>query len=823
MTILTRNKVTNAGAELINSTIGGKNKISYTTAELYNKDISKLSDDQLAATTSIGTPIISGKCNVLNVTGTTVSIGSTIANGDLTADVTFCTVGWFATTSVDQANGKPPVLIAISQLDAPTTLAHGGDNGKATAYFLPKLNIGIANTTQIKLEPTEAGFVTITELQQAIIALSHSGLIDLGNRLPNGIEVNKLHNTSLQYVPKGSITGLPPLDDKKDEDKDNDDSDRGGYLMSLGNNELTQDGVQIYLNPYYNKTFISFYNSKKNLWCDWIEVGSQSYTKDEIDKMINSFASRDYVDQTRSDLINYILQGLAFTDFKIKPKAPSYSGIKIDLDDNQYKTLGIIRFSNCSIILSDDRNNIMSTINGKMDNHVDLVSTLSQGQIYSGWILNLKLNDKYLYQYVIVIDDRAATRLFKREVPIGNRASNDTYRYDLKEIEVYPQTIVGQTRLNAQRMDSLYSGNVILDKTINLDADPSDFENQVGVSRFSRCYLSTQADHDDIDYEGFLNSGIMLDGWITLLPTGTETNNNDNQNNYLQIVVCYPSASATGKIYVGYEVETYYRVKQLGSASSFNNFFHRLETRTQTNKFEVQRRKYDFNNMVDDVEGITDIISVFTRNAMNDTYYAANELGLPSFLDIIINNKNKYYGELRQRGLFKYKIRTVRKKISEDPETIQVFQRIEVFGFVFERSGNREYGNLPVWDTEWRLAGNYNPLNDLSAVQTAYAQVQINSVFLPTGTDLNKVGTSIYNETNYNHGFLPQGFYHLEGSYKNAADSNMTGFLIAISGAASCIQIYLPTSNALGIYYRSTIGGFSSAKPAWLLLKGMAV
>ena len=32
MTILTRNKVTNAGAELINSTIGCKNKISYTTA-----------------------------------------------------------------------------------------------------------------------------------------------------------------------------------------------------------------------------------------------------------------------------------------------------------------------------------------------------------------------------------------------------------------------------------------------------------------------------------------------------------------------------------------------------------------------------------------------------------------------------------------------------------------------------------------------------------------------------------------------------------------------------------------------------------------------
>lgn len=529
MTILTRNKVTNAGAELINSTIGGKNKISYTTAELYNKDISKLSDDQLAATTSIGTPIISGKCNVLNVTGTTVSIGSTIANGDLTADVTFCTVGWFATTSVDQANGKPPVLIAISQLDAPTTLAHGGDNGKATAYFLPKLNIGIANTTQIKLEPTEAGFVTITELQQAIIALSHSGLIDLGNRLPNGIEVNKLHNTSLQYVPKGSITGLPPLDDKKDEDKDNDDSDRGGYLMSLGNNELTQDGVQIYLNPYYNKTFISFYNSKKNLWCDWIEVGSQSYTKDEIAKILDNYATHTDLNQ-KADSSNVYNKNQIDNEFdkvnssmvtsvdNINPKNGNVSldgkyttpedlkkanknlldfikqlqvfnnddmtavnDSSISLDLVKYKQTGIIKFVNCVLTVTtltsdlavDDNNNII-TPNGRIED----------GESISGWIINIPVepveNDtligdsklKYVYQYVIATNGNgglgtggATAGIYQRKVPV---AEDDFAKndYPLVNITTYPAQIAN-TAIRAMKKESVKLGQFYEDRKID--------------------------------------------------------------------------------------------------------------------------------------------------------------------------------------------------------------------------------------------------------------------------------------------------------------------------------------------------------------------
>lgn len=555
MTILSRNRVTTAGAELINSTIGGKNKITYTTAELYNKDISKLSDAQLAATTNIGTPIISGKCNVLNVSGTTVSIGSTIANGDLTADITFCTVGWFATTSVDQANGKSPVLIAISQLDAPTTLAHGGENGKATAYFLPKLNIGIANTTQIKLEPTEAGLVTVTELQQAMLELSNSGLIDLGNRLPNGMEVNRLHNTSLQYVPKGSVLGLPVLDDKKDEDKDNDDSDRGGYLMSLGNNELTQDGVQIYFNPYYNKTFVSFYNSKKNMWCDWAELGNQSYTKDEIAKILDNYATSAELNQ-KADSSNVYNKNQIDNEFdkvnssmvtsvdNIKPESGNVSldgkyttpddlekanknlldfikqlqvfnsddmttveNSAIDLESIKYKQAGIIKFNNCVLKVSKFQSEL------KLDDNNNIYQPnflIEYGDSLSGWIINIPIeplpdeaDGNMVYQYIIATNDNGSTgmytgnaKIYHRKVPVDK----ENFLYPLIDITAdtinIANTAVSAAVGNAMRLKQFYNDRKIegvVSTTYNtINLDNlSDLSKYAGIIRFDNCLLTT--------------------------------------------------------------------------------------------------------------------------------------------------------------------------------------------------------------------------------------------------------------------------------------------------------------------------------------------
>ena len=750
MTILSRNKVTNAGAELINSTIGGKNKITYTTAELYNKDISKLSDTQLAATTSIGTPIISGKCNVLNVTGTTVSIGSTIANGGLTADITFCTVGWFATTSVDQANGKPPVLIAISQLDAPTTLAHGGDNGKATAYFLPKLNIGIANTTQIKLEPTEAGFVTITELQQAMLALSSSGLIDLGNRLPNGMEVNRLHNTSLQYVPKGSVLGLPALEDKKDEDKDNDDSDRGGYLISMGNNELTQDGVQIYLNPYYNKTFVSFYNSKKNLWCDWIEVGSQSYTKDEINKMLanyattealnkkadassvytkddidekidqvssnsGKFATPDDIKTAKTQLIKYLQQAGLFSD---TDNVPTYTGKSFYLDDETAKN-GLILLDTVSIALNDtlgEKDDYASfLVNSDVTRKLQLLPSRYSNEIlhainvYFGYLLTIPINDKYCYQILSVNfnyrengKSKMAFRTLTRLTPIINSSNYDkdhsvpmVQNTNIEDIDDIADAILNKTVNNSTALKNFYpnddTGNLRFISTSRIDLDQPNLPYDLGITRFDNCTLKVLSKPP---YEiGLSSPSELLYGIYNKSLSGwliylpTGTDNEQKSITFpLQIVICYNK-----KVYdqpeLADNMEIYYRIFDTSKKNN-TNYFRKLTTKNDTIKAELSRKVFNFNNMINNTEGETTLEQVM--NASSEAgCKKAKDVCLPLLFDLITDSKSisNSVTQFEPKNIpFYYKI--INERIVGANNSINIYQEIKCLGFIFYRTGN---------------------------------------------------------------------------------------------------------------------------------------
>ena len=849
MTILTRNKVTNAGAELINTTIGGKNKISYTTAELYNKDISKLSDDQLAATTSIGTAVISGKCNVLNVTGTTVSIGSTIANGDLTADITFCTVGWFATTSVDQANGKPPVLIAISQLDAPTTLAHGGTNGKATAYFLPKLNIGIANTTQIKLDPTEAGLITVTELRQALLDLSHSGLIDLGNKLPNGMEINKLHNTSLQYITKGSVIGLPPLDDKKDEDKDNDDSDRGGYLMSLGNNTLTQDGVQIYFNPYYNKTFVSFYNSKKNLWCDWIEVGSQSYTKEEIDKMIAKFATQGDLKDATKDLIEFITQFKAFN-------SSSVTTIKddiINLDTDKSKQIGIIRFIDCILDAQNANSNVSFNSIRENQNYLEkpLFDIYHELRKVSGWVINIPVDDskKIVYQYVITGDIKIEndnfyflkeTRIFCRYIPIGISVAESS-KYPLTEITIDPLTTATSatkaSRLASAKMKGFYDykdfppeRQLISHKTIDLD--DITFLSDIGIKRFDKCNLKSAAmippyDQDMLMTNDLLgvNDGNRLSGWIILLPTNSDDHNTSNPINPLQIVICYDR-----EIYdhpeINSNMEIYYRFFNTNNPKSTTNFFHKFVTKDDSLRVELRRKKFNFNNMKYTTEGETDLDQVM-GNASN-----AKEIGLPAIFDLYYSTVNAAKAPFTFHGSsipFSYKILS-EKEAYANVSNLEIYQEIKCLGFIFYRTGRTlpdttdyETNKADTYFDSWNLKGNYSPITEYRVNNTGSTDTAIFAFILPDNVSVDKVGYTEYSDYKFTQvpsKPFPQGTYYLMGGYNNGGPKSGTpGYLRSFLAGGWRLQlITYYTNGKTDNYIRS---GDANAIGQWLKIGSM--
>jgi len=194
MATLDRNIQTNAGTKLWATTLSGENKIIYVKAELYAKKVSNLTDEQLADLTSVDTPLL--KCNlaVTDMSDQNIRLSAEFTNETLQHDIAFNSIGWFASTVVDQAQGKDPVLFAVSEIDTESNLIAPTENS-STSFFLAQLVMGISNTNNVQLIAGTTGFVKFPDLEQRILELSNQGLIDLGNKLSQDSSVLDLHNT----------------------------------------------------------------------------------------------------------------------------------------------------------------------------------------------------------------------------------------------------------------------------------------------------------------------------------------------------------------------------------------------------------------------------------------------------------------------------------------------------------------------------------------------------------------------------------------------------------------------------------------------------
>lgn len=298
MATLTRNLQTNAGLDLIRGAVGGENKLIYTSSELYARNISNLTDDKVRELTKVDTPLLACDLKVSNINQKNVTLSAQFTNESLQSDITFKSIGWFATTTVAKAQGKPPVLFAVSQLDSDAHLIAGAQN-KSTSFFFAELLMGVSATTQVELVAAEAGYVTIAEMAQTILDLSRKGLIDLGNQLPDLFDPKALHNTSLQYVPLGTVKGLP-IDN---EEVITGGRILGGYLISLGNNTTAQDGVQIYIDVSTGKMYITYYLNKLNQWTKWLQIGKDGYSKEEVIELLTDYATKGELAQ-KADLSN---------------------------------------------------------------------------------------------------------------------------------------------------------------------------------------------------------------------------------------------------------------------------------------------------------------------------------------------------------------------------------------------------------------------------------------------------------------------------------------------------------------------------------------
>lgn len=159
--------ITDAGRTMM--TAGGD--VTYTKAVLYGQDISHLTDDQVKALTTIGSPLrevkvgISDKQNTDR--GTTVILEATFQNDHLKADLPYTAVGFFA------QKGNDEKLIAVAVANAGAYLTATSPDGIATDALDLKLAIAIGDATNVTATVDPAGSVTPATLNGAINKATH--------------------------------------------------------------------------------------------------------------------------------------------------------------------------------------------------------------------------------------------------------------------------------------------------------------------------------------------------------------------------------------------------------------------------------------------------------------------------------------------------------------------------------------------------------------------------------------------------------------------------------------------------------------------------
>ena len=168
--------ITDAGRTMM--TAGGD--VTYTKAVLYGQDISHLTDDQVKALTTIGSPLrevkvgISDKQNTDR--GTTVILEATFQNDNLANDLPYTAVGFFA------QKGNDEKLIAVAVANTGAYLTATSPDGVATDALDLKLAIAIGDATNVTATVDPAGSVTPATLNGAINKLDHDLTVQIDTK-----------------------------------------------------------------------------------------------------------------------------------------------------------------------------------------------------------------------------------------------------------------------------------------------------------------------------------------------------------------------------------------------------------------------------------------------------------------------------------------------------------------------------------------------------------------------------------------------------------------------------------------------------------------
>lgn len=154
--------ITNAGRQMLTQVDGAKGKITYTKASLCAQDVKKLSEDDCLALTALTSVQMDTSLEVTDVRDNTVTVLASFNNANVTKDLTFNSIGWFAKTSVDDTEK----LLAVTPSETEQTLV-AGKNGASTSSTDIEMVFARSHDTTVVVNPSAVGLVSKAQLSSA--------------------------------------------------------------------------------------------------------------------------------------------------------------------------------------------------------------------------------------------------------------------------------------------------------------------------------------------------------------------------------------------------------------------------------------------------------------------------------------------------------------------------------------------------------------------------------------------------------------------------------------------------------------------------------
>lgn len=159
--------ITDAGRKLLINVDAGNGEIAYTRAVLAGQDVSSMADEDIRKLATLENQKMEVNVIVTSPQDNTITVSASFGNKDLTDDLTFSSVGWYAKNN----NDNQEILLGVSPSNGEQTLAAGSPDHRLTASIDIDLAIAISNAAKVDLTVNEIGVAHMSDVNAAILKL----------------------------------------------------------------------------------------------------------------------------------------------------------------------------------------------------------------------------------------------------------------------------------------------------------------------------------------------------------------------------------------------------------------------------------------------------------------------------------------------------------------------------------------------------------------------------------------------------------------------------------------------------------------------------